>query len=90
MNHLNWILTFPFLVMIRIYRFFISPLLASNCRFHPTCSGYAQQAIREHGVFGVYLSLKRLLKCHPWHNGGVDPVPPRTLTSNLCKDIHDA
>jgi putative membrane protein insertion efficiency factor len=62
--------------MISAYRFFLSPLLGSNCRFYPSCSDYAQQAIERHGPLrGVYLSLRRVLRCHPWHCGGHDPVP---------------
>ncbi|MFA5056563.1 MAG: membrane protein insertion efficiency factor YidD [Opitutaceae bacterium] len=69
---------------IWLYRRTLSPVLpvvlgpACGCRFHPTCSQYAAQAVREHGVLaGTWLSLRRLLKCHPLHPGGFDPVPPR-------------
>jgi hypothetical protein len=69
--------------LIWIYRRTFSPLLpvvfgpACGCRFHPTCSVYAAEAIREHGaVIGARLALRRLLKCHPLHPGGFDPVPP--------------
>jgi len=62
--------------MISAYRYCLSPLLGSSCRFHPSCSEYAQQAITRHGpVRGAYLSLRRVLRCHPWHCGGYDPVP---------------
>lgn len=65
------------IALIRCYQICISPFMASHCRFHPTCSEYAQQAIAEHGALrGSLLALKRLGKCHPWHEGGVDPVPP--------------
>lgn len=61
---------------IRLYQLLLSPLLGDNCRFFPSCSAYARQAIREHGVLkGGYLSLRRILKCHPFHPGGFDPVP---------------
>ena len=62
---------------IRLYRRLISPLKPiPSCRFHPTCSAYAQEAILEHGVLrGSGLAVKRILKCHPWHPGGSDPVP---------------
>ena len=54
----------------------LSPLLGSHCRFYPTCSSYAKQAIIEHGALrGSWLALRRLGRCHPWHEGGVDPVP---------------
>jgi putative membrane protein insertion efficiency factor len=61
---------------IRFYQYFFSPWLGNQCRFHPTCSEYARQAIIRHGsVRGSWLSVKRLAKCHPWHPGGADPVP---------------
>lgn len=64
------------LQLIKAYRYFLSPLLGSNCRFTPSCSQYASDAIEQHGVFkGGYLFLKRLIKCHPFHAGGYDPVP---------------
>ncbi|MGF1535828.1 MAG: membrane protein insertion efficiency factor YidD [Elainellaceae cyanobacterium] len=68
------------LSLIRGYRRFISPLFAPSCRFQPTCSQYALQAIDQFGVFkGGWLTLRRLLRCHPFHPGGYDPVPPREL-----------
>jgi uncharacterized protein len=64
------------LTVIRIYQLVLSPLLGANCRFYPTCSEYAHEAISRHGIIkGCYLSGKRLLKCHPFHPGGVDLVP---------------
>jgi putative membrane protein insertion efficiency factor len=61
---------------IQLYRWFVSPLLGPNCRFYPTCSCYAQDSIRRHGpVRGTWLGLRRILRCHPWHPGGYDPVP---------------
>ena len=64
---------------IRFYRRFLSPLKgAPSCRFYPTCSAYAIEAIEVHGVLkGSYLAIRRVLKCHPLHPGGLDPVPPR-------------
>ncbi|MDY0385044.1 MAG: membrane protein insertion efficiency factor YidD [Trichlorobacter sp.] len=60
---------------IHVYRRLISPVLPPSCRFYPTCSAYALEAIRRYGPYkGSYLSLRRLLKCHPWHPGGFDPV----------------
>jgi putative membrane protein insertion efficiency factor len=60
---------------LRIYKRWISPLLPSACRFHPTCSEYMMQAIRTHGaVRGVWMGLKRIARCHPFHQGGFDPV----------------
>jgi len=63
--------------LIAGYRLLLSPFLGPSCRFYPTCSAYAAEAIRVHGSLrGTWLAVKRLLKCHPWHPGGVDPVPP--------------
>ena len=65
-----------FIFLLKIYRYSVSPLLGSHCRFHPSCSVYAEQAIRQHGIIkGIYLSARRILRCHPWHPGGIDPVP---------------
>jgi putative membrane protein insertion efficiency factor len=62
--------------IIRIYQLTLSPLLGPRCRFYPSCSCYAHAAIERHGVFfGVWLGLKRLLRCHPFADGGYDPVP---------------
>ena len=66
----------PFLLLIRIYQSLISPLLGPSCRFTPTCSQYAKEALKKHGLFkGLYLTLKRLSSCHPWGKSGHDPVP---------------
>ncbi|MGX1023619.1 membrane protein insertion efficiency factor YidD [Flavobacterium sp. CS20] len=70
------ILIFPFLFLIKIYQWLISPLTASSCRFQPTCSQYAYEAFKKHGVFkGFKLTVLRLSKCHPWGQSGYDPVP---------------
>lgn len=64
------------LLPIRFYQRFISPLLGPHCRYTPTCSQYAYEAISKYGFFkGGWLALKRILRCHPWHEGGYDPVP---------------
>ncbi len=64
------------LKLIRLYQLAISPFLGNCCRFYPSCSEYALEAVKKHGVFkGSYLSLKRVAKCHPLHPGGVDEVP---------------
>ena len=65
------------LVLISAYRVLLSPLLGASCRFYPTCSTYAIEAIETHGAArGTWLAIKRILRCHPWHPGGFDPVPP--------------
>jgi putative membrane protein insertion efficiency factor len=65
------------LFLLRAYKFGISPFLGQNCRFYPSCSVYAAQAISEHGAMkGGILAARRLGRCHPWHPGGCDPVPP--------------
>lgn len=64
------------LVLIKAYRYSLSPLLGPSCRFLPSCSDYAAQAIDKHGAgYGSWLALKRIARCHPWHPGGYDPVP---------------
>lgn len=67
---------FPFIVLIRFYQVCISPLKPPTCRFTPTCSAYALEALRKHGLFkGTYLAVRRILRCHPWGGSGYDPVP---------------
>jgi putative membrane protein insertion efficiency factor len=62
--------------LIQLYRWFLSPLLGPNCRYYPTCSAYALESIERHGVLGgSWLAAKRICRCHPWHEGGYDPVP---------------
>ncbi len=73
MNILVRILVF----IIQLYRKFISPLLPNTCRYYPSCSAYSIEALETHGFFyGLYLSIKRVLRCHPLFPGGYDPVPP--------------
>lgn len=63
--------------LLRGYQLLLSPMLGQNCRFYPTCSNYSIEAIRTHGAaHGSYLALRRVCRCHPWNEGGVDPVPP--------------
>lgn len=64
------------LALIGFYRYAISPLMGRNCRFHPSCSEYAQEAVQRHGALrGGWLALRRVGRCHPFHPGGYDPVP---------------
>lgn len=75
--------------LIRGYQLFISPLLGPRCRFYPTCSNYALEAIETHGALkGSWLALRRLLRCHPWGDGGVDPVPPACCKDHSPHDTH--
>ncbi|MCX4244041.1 membrane protein insertion efficiency factor YidD [Paraliomyxa miuraensis] len=75
------VLTWTLLGMIRVYQWLVSPMLVwalgPACRFHPSCSCYAGDALRLHGpLWGSWLALRRVLRCHPFHPGGFDPVPP--------------
>ncbi|MBR4871145.1 MAG: membrane protein insertion efficiency factor YidD [Alistipes sp.] len=70
------ILAYPLILLVRFYQVCISPLKPPCCRFTPTCSQYALQALRKHGpIKGTYLTIRRLLRCHPWGGSGYDPVP---------------
>jgi uncharacterized protein len=70
------ILSLPFIALIKLYQWIISPILGPKCRFTPTCSQYAIEALKKHGVFkGWWLTIKRLGRCHPWGGHGYDPVP---------------
>ncbi|MBO7189163.1 MAG: membrane protein insertion efficiency factor YidD [Alistipes sp.] len=70
------LLALPFIILVRFYQLCISPLKPPSCRFTPTCSQYAIEALRKHGpIKGLYLTIRRLLRCHPWGGSGYDPVP---------------
>lgn len=67
-----------FMLLVKVYQWVISPLFPSSCRFYPTCSEYSYQAFKRFGVIkGGWLSVKRISKCHPYHEGGFDPVPDK-------------
>lgn len=75
--------------LIKAYSLVISPLLGNRCRFYPSCSEYATTAIARHGAArGTLLALARLARCHPWHPGGVDPVPPIGNHSHHLRHRH--
>ena len=71
-------MTTVLLLLVRGYRRFVSPLLGARCRFAPSCSAYAEEALRRHGARGAWLAVRRLARCHPFHPGGHDPVPDLT------------
>jgi len=75
------------IAIIRGYRWLLSPWLGQHCRFHPSCSHYALEAIEQHGSGrGSWLALRRLSRCHPWHPSGYDPVPP--AARSRCDHAH--
>ncbi|MGH7242286.1 MAG: membrane protein insertion efficiency factor YidD [Phycisphaerales bacterium] len=70
-------LAFPLLALVRLYQWTLSPVMGGQCRYWPTCSHYAAEALKTHGgLLGGWLTTKRLLRCHPFSKGGYDPVPP--------------
>ncbi len=71
------------ILLIQAYRYLLSPLLGPHCRYYPSCSSYALTALERHGVLrGGSLAVKRLCRCHPWHEGGFDPVPEKKTNLN--------
>ncbi len=75
-NAVSRFLAWPLIWLVKFYRFAISPWLGSNCRFQPTCSEYAIEALKTHGVLrGSWLAARRISRCHPWGGSGYDPVP---------------
>ncbi|WP_373707413.1 membrane protein insertion efficiency factor YidD [Kaistella sp.] len=74
----NKIITFPLIILIKFYQWFISPLLPKSCRYEPTCSSYMVEALKVHGpIKGLWLGSKRIARCNPWGGEGYDPVPPK-------------
>lgn len=75
---LGKVLAWPLLALVWLYRKLVSPMLGANCRFEPSCSAYAETALRRYGAFrGGWLALRRICRCHPWGGSGYDPVPQR-------------
>ncbi|MFI5236419.1 MAG: membrane protein insertion efficiency factor YidD [Ignavibacteriales bacterium] len=76
LNKFFHLLALPLIILIKTYQLLISPLFPPSCRFTPTCSHYSVEALKKHGIIkGSWLSIKRILKCHPWGGSGFDPVP---------------
>jgi putative membrane protein insertion efficiency factor len=76
--NLNLIKILPFVLIIKLYQWIISPIIKTNCRYLPTCSEYALLSLKEHGIIkGLYLSFKRIFSCHPYGGAGYDPVPKK-------------
>jgi putative membrane protein insertion efficiency factor len=72
--------------LIRIYQYTVSPMLGSNCRYQPTCSHYAAEALQKHGFFcGSWLAIRRILRCHPWGGFGEDPVPKHACRNSQTR-----
>jgi uncharacterized protein len=91
MRMLTWFYALPrrfLLYLVRGYRLLFSPWLGTSCRFYPTCSAYALQALAQHGaVAGAYLSVARIARCQPWCAGGHDPVPERLHAPKLFTSL---
>ncbi|MCB0536524.1 MAG: membrane protein insertion efficiency factor YidD [Bacteroidetes bacterium] len=76
MQKLKYILSLPFIIVIRVYQLVISPWLPPSCRYTPTCSAYSLETFKKYGpIKGLWLSIKRIGSCHPWGGSGYDPVP---------------
>jgi len=76
---INFVKSIPanlIILLINVYRYTLSPFFGNQCRFYPTCSHYAEDAVKQHGaISGGVMAVKRICRCHPWHEGGYDPVP---------------
>lgn len=86
----RWLI-FPFIALINFYQKYISPFTPATCRYQPTCSHYAKEALQVHGFFkGSWLAVKRIFSCHPWGGKGFDPVPkkanPKVQKSNTANN----
>ena len=77
------------ILIIRAYQYLLSPMMGPSCRFYPSCSCYAQEALERHGVTkGGWLAVRRLLRCHPWHPGGIDLVPEQSDQNHIHPQKH--
>ncbi len=86
MDKIKKLIKWGLLGLIRLYGYFISPLLGYHCRFYPSCSNYAKQAIEQHGPWrGLLFTIQRVSRCHPWHEGGFDHVPETAQQLRLKK-----
>ncbi len=86
MNFKHVFIILPMIMLIKGYKFLISPILGNNCRFHPTCSSYMIECLKEHGVFlGLYLGVKRIFRCHPFGGYGIDPVPKKIKNNDVTQ-----
>ena len=75
---------YPIILFIRIYQFFLSPIIGQNCRYLPTCSEYSIEALKEYGLLkGLFLSIKRIVSCHPFGNSGFDPINKSNKNNTL-------
>jgi len=82
MEKINFIFRQAIIIIIKGYRYFLRPVLGTRCRFEPTCSVYAEIAIMRHGILrGSILAIRRILKCHPFHEGGIDEVPEISINA---------
>ena len=81
------VLAAPLRALVWVYRHAVSPLIGANCRYQPTCSAYAEEALSRYGAFrGGWIAVRRLARCHPWGGSGYDPVPDQTTSSEANRD----
>ena len=78
-KNLNKLISVFFFILVSLYQNLVSPFMSPSCRFYPSCSSYAKEALKNFGFKGVFLTVKRLLKCNPFFQGGHDPVPNKII-----------